>query len=134
MEEKELEQKEIVATEQEQPKKKGGKNSKKKETVTEDMVTETPVTGEPLTEQPNDEKPSVTETPAKTAPVEEPLKTPEPVSEDKNTGRKPVPTIPELRKMRNYSESIFSFTDGFSCVATSQRVADMKHTAWLNGE
>ena len=86
----------------------------KEETPTEapvEKVEETP------TEAPVEK---VEETPAE-APVEkEPVKT------------KTVETFKELRLKRSHNESIFTYPDGFRCLATSQRMADQKHFVWLS--
>jgi hypothetical protein len=128
MEEKELGIEQKENTTQEQPKKKGGKNSKKKDTTEEAMVTEETM----VTETPKDEAPVTTEEPKDDAPVV----TEDSTASDKKqcTGRKPVPTIQQLRKMRKFNEGVFTFTDGFACVASSQRVADRMHREWLEGK
>ena len=158
MEEKELENEQKENTTQEQPKKKGGKNSKKKDATEETMVTETPKDEAPVTteapkaeepteapmvtETPKDEAPVTTEAPKDEAPVtteapkaEEPMVTEDSTESGKqSTGRKPVPSIPQLRKMRKFNEGVFTFADGFACVASSQRVADRMHSEWLEGK
>ena len=143
MEEKELENEQKENTTQEQPKKKGGKNSKKKDATEETMVTETPKDEAPVTtEVPKAEEPVTTEAPKDEAPVttevpkaEEPMVTEDSTESGKqSTGRKPVPSIPQLRKMRKFNEGVFTFADGFACVASSQRVADRMHREWLEGK
>lgn len=120
-----------------QPKKKGGKKKTNDEPLVENQVNDT----QTLTETPT-EAPTVTETPVGEKPIEEPIPQ-EPVEEQKNEQkpivedkkpsgcRKPVPTIAELRKQRGYNESVFTFSDGFACTATSQRTANAKHESWL---
>jgi vesicle coat complex subunit len=131
-----MEEKEI------QPKKKGGKKKTTDEPLVENQVTETTtetLTDTPtetesttLTETPVDEKPLEEQIPQ--APIEEPKPEKKPIVESEKPEtkkRKPVPTIAELRKHRGYNESVFTFSDGFACTATSQRTANSKHEAWL---
>jgi hypothetical protein len=144
MEEKELE---LTGTEpaevpQEQPKKKGGKTSKKKETApvetTEDNPVEAPA--ETAEENPVEEVPAsveVAETteekqgPEKEVKPDEKKDTEQAIEPEEKPARRPVPSPAQLRKLRKFNESIFTFEDGFACLATSQRVADSKHEAWL---
>ena len=77
-------------------------------------------------------KPEPKETVAKPEPVK-PVEQPKDDSKP-TTAKKSVPTIAELRKMRKFNESVFKFSDGFACTATSQRTANAKHNAWLAGE
>ena len=108
------------------------------ETPTEETPAETPTEEAPATEQPETEEiPTTEEAPAETPTEEAPAveETPDETKVEKSsTKRKPVPTLKELRNIRKYSESIFTFDDGFACVATSQRVADLKHSSWMSGE
>lgn len=133
MEEKEL-----------KPKKKGTPKKKETDTIVENPVEETQVEetlkeeAPTVVETPANEKP-IEEAPEAKKPIEETPKTEKPVVEAKkqpstDTPRMPVPTIAELRNMRGFNESVFTFTDGFACTATSQHVANRKHDAWLKGE
>lgn len=123
-----------------QPKKKGGKSTKKENPADESQetpITETPVESAPLTDTTEPEQPDLTETPAPEAPIaqKESNEESQTVNENKeNSTRKPVPTVDELRAMRKYNESVFTFSDGFACVATSQMVANIQHNAWLAGK
>lgn len=138
MEEKELEQ-QTPSTET--PKKgKGGKQKKaettKPEELTETQAPETPIEQAPETESPVEQPTEVpaetlTETPKDEKPLEEAPKAEKATVVEEKVNRKNVPTIAELRKVRKFNESIFTFEDGFACVATSQRFADLQHEAWL---
>lgn len=146
MEEKELELTgtEPVEVPQEQPKKKGGKTSKKKETAPVETTGENPVEApaETAEENPVEEVPAAVEEPVAetTEEKQEPDKEVKPaekkdteqeVEPEEKPARRPVPSPAQLRKLRKFNESIFTFEDGFACLATSQRVADSKHEAWL---
>jgi hypothetical protein len=87
---------------------------------------------EPTVEEAPKPEPTAEEAPKPVKPVEQPKEDAKPKTE--TTAKKEVPTIAELRKMRKFNESVFKFSDGFACTATSQRTANVKHNAWLAGK
>ena len=106
--------------------------AKKKTTANENNLPENPTIVEEETVQPVVEETlnEVSPEPEPTPKLETNKSEVEPKQETTKSV-KSVPTIAELRILRRHNESIFTFNDGFRCVATSQRVADSLHEEWL---